>query len=198
MFASCGALGALLRALEASNAAETMQLFGALLEFARRGETDVFLTDEFLGRLNDSINQHYSTPAPEAFRFVSLLTPIGWRTLLGFGLFEMIIDLADRVVFANKRWILFVLLGLIECSGLEPMLEAGLADDIFRIICRSVGIGEKEILPRLFAVLIQFLRVGSGFVSIAVEEELAATASAAALGDAHVEEILAILIPSTP
>jgi hypothetical protein len=119
IISSFDALKLLLSALQSSSASATMPLFRALLTFARRGEVDAFLNDGFLDQLNDAINQHYSVPAPEAFEFVSLLTPVGWPVLLEYGLFSMIIDLADRVIFTNKRYILFCLLELLDVCGPE-------------------------------------------------------------------------------
>jgi hypothetical protein len=84
----------------------------------------------------------------------------------------MIIDIADRVVFANKMFAITAILGLVGVCASEATVA--LADGGFRALRRMVALADEAQLARLLACLAAFLRMGAQFVAMAAEEELAA------------------------
>jgi hypothetical protein len=178
LFADLDTLSALLRALESSDVSRTMPIFRSLLTFARHGEVSAFQTNRFLDQLNGAINQQYSTPAPAVFELLCTLTPTCWPFFYDFGLFGVLLDMADRIVYVNKKFIRYAVLALFDVCGEEVAAVVGGEQGGFRLLCRALAAPEEADVERVLARIAAFLEMGEPFAEITVEEELAEAVAA--------------------
>jgi hypothetical protein len=181
--AQAGALQALIDGLTGANAARTMPFFEGLVIFARMGEVDGFVTQRFMHQMAMAMNQHYSEPAPALYELVYVLMSRHWREFHEFGLVEIMIENADRVVFANKRSILFCILEFLQVSDGDIATAIARDQGGFLLLCRMASILDAADLEPLQKTILRFLCLGEPFVVIAHEEGLADTVVSLPLAD---------------